>query len=281
MRAAIGPGEPFPPAWWRHVDRRRLDAIGAFVRDLDADVVALEEVPILVVDGEVLDFPLELARLTGLEARYSAVGHFAVVEPETGRAVGACLWGNAILTRLHVTAAAGAGLPLAADDDLVEPEGAPDPLRGGRYRLAGVRYADAPTGSREPRSALRVSLESTLGPLDVVATHLTHVGTGQRRSQAAFLAAFADAGPAAARAVVVTGDLNAPIEADALAPLRDRFVDAFEATGTPPGDPGRISCGPVSLDHILVRGLTAVACAVDRSAGDLSDHWPVVATFAP
>jgi hypothetical protein len=41
IRAAIGPGEPFPPAWWRHVDRARLARISAVIGAIDADVVAL------------------------------------------------------------------------------------------------------------------------------------------------------------------------------------------------------------------------------------------------
>lgn len=278
IRAAIGPGEPFPPAWWRHVTRERLEAIAGFIRRLDADVVALQEVAVLNVDGHLVDMPTELARLTGTDVRYAAVGHFAVVEPETGRTVGACLWGNALLSRVPIAASAGIGLPIAGDDALIEPEGALDPLTGTGHSLAGVRYADAPTGAREPRAVVSATVDTAAGPVTVLAVHLTHVGTAQRRAQAAFVANLA------ARTdppVVVTGDLNAPIDAPALEPLATSLTDAFAATGTPTGDPARISCGPWPLDHVLVRGLRPVACAVDRSAGGLSDHWPVRAVLAP
>ncbi len=36
IRAAIGPGEPFPPAWWRHVSRDRLERIAGIIAELDA-----------------------------------------------------------------------------------------------------------------------------------------------------------------------------------------------------------------------------------------------------
>ena len=83
IRAAIGPGEPFPPAWWRHVRRERLERIAAQIVALDADVVALQEVALLTPNGDLLDQPLELARLTGRHVRYSAVHAFALIEPET------------------------------------------------------------------------------------------------------------------------------------------------------------------------------------------------------
>src|SRR6476659_95811 len=42
IRAAIGPGEPFPPAWWRHVRRDRLERIAGILADLEPDVVTLQ-----------------------------------------------------------------------------------------------------------------------------------------------------------------------------------------------------------------------------------------------
>jgi endonuclease/exonuclease/phosphatase family metal-dependent hydrolase len=278
IRAAIGPGNPFPPAWWRHVRRDRLAAIAALIGHLDADVVALQEVAVHNVDGELTDMPGELGRATGYDVRYAAVGHFPIVDPDSGTTVGASLWGNTILSRLPIAASAGMALPVAADDDHVEPVGGRDPLTGDPHPLAGVRHADALTGSREPRALVQATVESAFGPVHVLATHLTHVGSGQRRKQAAFIAGIASDldGP-----VVVTGDLNGLIDAPALEPLTRTLTDAFSATGTPPGDPRRTSCGPFAIDHVLVRHLRAVACAVDRAAGDLSDHWPIRAVLEP
>ncbi|HEY7970864.1 MAG TPA: endonuclease/exonuclease/phosphatase family protein, partial [Candidatus Limnocylindrales bacterium] len=108
----------------------------------------------------------------------------------------------------------------------------------------------------------------------VVTAHLTYIGRDQRRRQVAALAALASGLP---DPVVVTGDLNAPIEADEVAGLRDGFADAFGAVGVPPGDARRRSAGAVAIDQVLVRGLDVLACRVATEAGDLSDHWPVVA----
>ena len=55
--------------------------------------------------------------------------------------------GNALLTRVAVDDGFAVGLPLGGDDDAVEPEGS-----GGD--LAGVTFAEAPYGTREPRCAI-------------------------------------------------------------------------------------------------------------------------------
>jgi endonuclease/exonuclease/phosphatase family metal-dependent hydrolase len=268
IRAAIGTG-PFPSFWWRHIDRGRLAEIGAFIASLDADVVALQEVGLISADGVAFELPGDLARMTGMEPRYAAVHTFPVVDATTGARTGAGLWGNAILSRHPLAATAAVALPGAEDDELVEPAGS----RGPR---AGVRYADAEPGAREARCAVRCDVAVAGLGVTVVSTHLTYAGSGQRERQARTLAAIAGdtTGP-----VVIAGDLNAPIEASELAVLRDGLVDAFEATGTPPGDRNRQSCGVDRIDHVLVRGLVPRSCRVAREAGDLSDHWPVIATF--
>ena len=277
IRAGIGPGEPFPPAWWRHASRDRLDRLGRVIASLDADVVSLQEVSVFDVDGVLVDEPAILAEAAGMSVRYAAAGHFPIVEPEEGRVSGTALWGNAVLTRLPITDSWAAGLPRGGDDDLVEPPDALHPFTGEPHQLAGVRYADAPTGSREPRVLLRVSVETRDGtPLHVLATHFTHVGGEQRRTQAAFVAEVTARleGP-----VVVAGDLNAGVGSPGLVPLVEALDDAFTTSGTPPDDGARRSCGPMAIDHLLTRGVRATSCRVAREAGDASDHWPVVATF--
>jgi len=264
IRAGIGPGEPFPPGWWRHVDPDRLERIAAFVRDLEPDVVALQEVSIHNADGVVVDQPAMLAAATGLDARYGAVHAYPLVEPETGRAIGAASWGNAVLSREPLRDGFVRGLPRPRDDDLVEPAGADHPL-------AGARYGDVEPGHREPRCAVG----GVVGDVGIVTAHLTYIGGEQRRCQIEGLLAVADErlpdGP-----LVVAGDLNAPVDAWALAPLRDRLVDAFAAAGVAVGDGSRRSCGTAAIDHVFVRGLGVLSCRVASEAGDLSDHWPVV-----
>jgi endonuclease/exonuclease/phosphatase family metal-dependent hydrolase len=269
IRAAIGPGEPFPPAWWRHASRDRLARIAGVIADLDADLVALQEVALLTPNGDVHDQPADLARLTGMNVRYAAVHAFALVEPEDGRAIGAATWGNAILSHSPLDDGYAVGLPIGADDDLVEPAGSPSPL-------AGITFADAPYGTREPRCAVGGRLAGPGTGVAIVGAHLTYAGTDQRRAQAEALAAIADG---LGSPVVVTGDFNAPIEAPEMRTLANTFDDAFALMGVPAGDPRRASCGPQRIDHLLTRGLRATSCSVYREAGDASDHLPVVGTF--
>lgn len=231
--------------------------------------MALQEVAVLTPHGEVIDQPLELARLTDRHVRYAAVHAFALVEPEDGRAIGAATWGNAVLTRAPLDDGFAIGLRPGADDEPVEP---PD----SELALAGVMFADAPYGTREPRCAVGGRLATATGPLRIVNAHLTYAGTEQRRAQADELARIAAdlGGP-----VVVAGDFNAAIEARELGALASGFDDAFASVGVVPGDPRRASCGPLRIDHLLSRDLRAVDCHVVTGAGDASDHLPVVATF--
>jgi endonuclease/exonuclease/phosphatase family metal-dependent hydrolase len=231
--------------------------------------VALQEVAVLTPNGELIDQPLELGRLTDRHARYAAVHSFALIEPEDGRAIGAATWGNAVLTRTPLQDGFAVGLPLGADDELVEPLGSPLPL-------AGVTFADAPYGTREPRCAVGGRVALAGGGVAILESHLTYVGAEQRRAQAEALARIADglAGP-----LVVAGDFNAPIDAPELGAVANGFEDAFDAVGIEPGDPRRASCGPHPIDHLLSRGLRTTACRVVSEAGDASDHLPVIATF--
>ena len=269
IRAAIGPREPFPAAWWRHVDRGRLARIGERIVGFDADVVALQEVAVLNAHGDLIDEPAELARLTGMHVRYGAVHAFALMEPEDGRAVGAASWGNAVLTRRPIDDGFAIGLPMGADGELVETAESGLPL-------AGIPYREAEPGAREPRCAVGGRLTGPGPELSIVNAHLTYAGTGQRHAQAEMLSRIVRdfEGP-----VIVAGDFNAAIEAPELRPLAEALDDAFGTVGVAEGDPRRASCGSHRIDHLLTRGLMALDCVVERDAGDASDHLPVVGTF--
>jgi endonuclease/exonuclease/phosphatase family metal-dependent hydrolase len=263
IRAAIGPGEPFPPAWWRHVRADRLERIADLIRVLDADVVTLQEVTIKTVNGAVDDQPAELGRMTGMHVRYAAVHSFPLIEPETGAAVGSAMWGNAILTREPLVNGFTLAMPRAADNDLVEPADAEHPL-------AGARFGDVEPGHREPRCAVG----GRVAGVTVATAHLTYMGREQRRAQVEALAALVSGteGPG-----ILTGDFNAPAEAPEMVSLGAAVDDAFAAVGVGPGDKRRRSCGQQSIDHVFVRGLAVEACRVADETGDASDHWPVVA----
>jgi endonuclease/exonuclease/phosphatase family metal-dependent hydrolase len=271
IRAAIGPGEPFPAAWWRHVRRERLEHIAEVLRALEPDVVTLQEVAVMNAEGEIHDQAADLGRLIGLHAGYGAVHAYPLIQPETGRSIGSASWGNAILSREPLRDAFTIGLPRARDDDLVEPVGAD-------HELAGVRYEEAAPGHREARCAVGGRLAVGETEIGVVTCHLTYIGRRQRLEQVAALAGVAGR---LGEQVVVTGDFNAPLDADELEPIRASFDDAFGACGVAIDDPDRHTWHASSIDHVVTRGLRAIACRVVTEAGDASDHLPVVADLVP
>ena len=256
LRAAIGPG-PFPDRWWSRISADRLTAIGSFIDGVDADVVALQEVALLSRNGDLVDNAGDLARQLGMEVRFAAVRTFEVAEDGATGGVGC--YGNALLSHTGFRTARTVALPAAPMAAFVEPAGA-------RHRLAGIRYADAPPSVREPRCLLMAEIDG----LTVGSTHFSHIGSGERLLQAeATLAAFADASPA-----LLLGDLNAAIETPELAPLAT-WTDGFAAAA---GDAARISTDSGSrIDHLLARDAAVSECRVLRDAGELSDHYPVVA----
>jgi endonuclease/exonuclease/phosphatase family metal-dependent hydrolase len=219
------------------------------VREVDADLVALQEVTLASIDGRAVDQAAELGRLAGMDHRYGAVWSFPLVAPENGLAEGAALWGNAVLSRHPIAATRTHALPLVPDDDPAEPQ------------------------DTEPRCALVSEIDLPGGRLTFASTHFGWRGRRVRRAQAEHLARLTgEAGPP----LVVAGDLNAAIEDEELAPLAE-LVDAFAAAGIPAGDRRRASCGPFRIDHVLVDGLDVLDCRVMTEAGDTSDHQPVVA----
>jgi endonuclease/exonuclease/phosphatase family metal-dependent hydrolase len=260
VRAAIGPGE-FPGTWWRRPDPGRLRAIADALEVLEADVIGLQECAVLNVDGMRHDTAAEIAELLRLPHRYAAARRFGIVEDD-GRLSGSGLFGNAVLSRLEIGPTRMLELPMAPKDALVEPAGADHPL-------AGVRWADAPPGAREPRCLLSADLDG----LTVGVTHLSHNGSGERELQAAAVARAMRHRPR-----IVLGDLNAAIESDELAVLLDGWTDAFAAVGIPAHDPRRETTDTgARIDHVLVHGLEVLTCTRVGEAGWLSDHLPVVA----
>ena len=264
IRAAIGPGKPFPDRWWRLISSERLEAIGTFLAGLDADVIALQEVALVSRDGDLVDNAGDLARQLGMEVRYGATRTFPI-DDERATVTGAGCFGNALLSRLPMTSSRAVMLPMAADDAYVEPPGTDHPA-------AGVRYADAPEGIHEPRTLLVCDV----GGISIGSTHLSHIGSGERELQvAATVAAFEGRS-----AALLLGDLNAPVEAPELTAFAG-WADGFSVTGVPPGDPRRVSTDDgFMIDHVLARGLSVAGCRVLREAAELSDHYPVVAEVA-
>jgi len=251
IRAAIGTG-PFPDRWWTRISADRLRQIGAFIASLEADVVALQEVALLSRGGDLVDNAGDLARQLDLDVRYGAVRTYDFDD-------GAGVFGNALLSRLPLADARTVALPQAPVDAFVERPGTDSPY-------AGIRYADARPGTREPRCLLLATVDG----LGIGTAHFSHRGSGERLLQARASAdAFAPGSPA-----LLLGDLNAPIDSPELAPLA-AWTDAF---AEPPGHAARVSTDDGwRIDQVLVRDASvSVPARVVREAGDLSDHFPVV-----
>lgn len=250
IRAGIGPG-PFPPLWWRRIDDSRLERMADLILATGADVVSLQEVALASIDGWSVDQPALLGRLTGMDFRYGAACALPLVEPPpSNRVVGSYLWGNVILSRHPIEKTALHALPITADDDPAEPI------------------------DTEPRCALMCTIATPGGRVHMISTHLAYLGRRARRPQVDRLAQIVTQtrGP-----LILAGDLNAAIDEPELSALEPLLVDAFAARGVPAGDERRRSCGSDPLDQVLVRGFELEECRVAHEAGDLSDHWPVIA----
>jgi endonuclease/exonuclease/phosphatase family metal-dependent hydrolase len=259
IRAAIGPG-PFPDRWWSRIDADRLQAIGSFIGGLDIDVIALQEVALVSRDGDLIDNAGDLGRQLEMELRYGAVRTFTVTDGD--RVTGTGCFGNALLSRMAIGASRTVSLPMAPIDAFVEPPDSDHPA-------AGVRYADAPDHLREPRCLLLAEVAG----VTVGSTHYSYIGSGERRLQAeATVAALSGAMPA-----LLLGDLNASIESPELT-VFSRWADGF---AHPAGDPTRISTDSgMRIDHVLARGASVHGTRVARESGELSDHYPVLATVS-
>jgi endonuclease/exonuclease/phosphatase family metal-dependent hydrolase len=199
----------------------------AVLRELDADVVALQELQWRPGDAIHL-----------LEEFAQRLGYTALAGPTLLRADGH--YGNAVLTRLPVR----------------------DSVR-----------IDLSVPAREPRGALNALLETSTGPLRLIATHLG-LRPYERRMQMRNLLAL-DRGQASA--TVLLGDLNEWfLWGRPLRWLRARFGH----TPSPPSFPARWPL--LALDRIWVeprsslRQLRAHASPLARTA---SDHLPLRAVL--
>lgn len=170
-------------------------------------------------------------------------------------------------------------------------EACPVLARAGRVRVVEAHTRWFGSGSLRPGARMpgatsrRVATLATLQvagwdePVLVVNTHLDEKVEANRVASAEALATWV----AGARAVVVTGDLNATW---ASAPL-ERLAEAGLVAVLPEGGTAhqfRGGTDGAAIDHILVRGLRATAAGIDthRHGGRLpSDHWPVWADLVP
>jgi endonuclease/exonuclease/phosphatase family metal-dependent hydrolase len=238
-------------------DRVDVDRLADCVRRLDADVLALQEVD--------CDQPRSaMADLTAVAAEaMGAVSHRFV--PAISGTPGAT-WMAATGDERPGTAAYGIALlsrfPAATWHVLRLPR---IPFRFPMY-LPGPRRMLML--DEEPRAAVVARLDTDLGPLTVVNTHLSFV-PGWNRVQLRRLVRDLRG---CTGSLVLMGDLN-------IRPPTPQRWTGLRPLATAPTFP--IDQPDRQLDHILTddAGLVAVACATP--ALSMSDHRPLVVDIAP
>jgi endonuclease/exonuclease/phosphatase family metal-dependent hydrolase len=144
-------------------------------------------------------------------------------------------------------------------------------------------------GTAEPRSALRTMVELDGAALWVTATHLTTKSPDERAAQVAALAAL-HTGPM--ETGVIVGDFNAGPRAAELAPLRERFTDAWELAPeradqagwrfwhSGHGDTFPARGARKRIDQVWVSPGVEVTAAQVLDGEGASDHLPFVVDLA-
>jgi endonuclease/exonuclease/phosphatase family metal-dependent hydrolase len=107
------------------------------------------------------------------------------------------------------------------------PDGAPKQFGNALLSRLPVLVSDVHQlpGAGEPRSALRTMVELDGGLLWVTATHLTTTSQQERAGQ---VAALAGLHTGSMETGVIVGDFNTTPDSPELAPLRERFTDAWQ-----------------------------------------------------
>jgi endonuclease/exonuclease/phosphatase family metal-dependent hydrolase len=259
--------------WWRLGDHeRRRPAILAALRDLDADVIALQEVWSSATD----DLASALATDLGMHAAFGASpdptpwtrGH-------DGPAYGI---GNAVLARWPVRAARTEGLPAGREPGT---------------RVLHEAVVDTPAGSCPVWSVhLDSSLIGSAGRVEQVRTIARRVVTAAPADLPPLVAGDFNAQADSDEMRLLEGHLTAPAEPGLLlANTRRWAADPDEPTWTP-ANPYVVPSGspPARIDHVLVgldRGTVPVRVEHTAVFGDRpidgvwpSDHFGVVVDLA-
>jgi endonuclease/exonuclease/phosphatase family metal-dependent hydrolase len=235
---------------WNIERGEAYDSIVTVLRDLDADVLLLQEVDRDCRRTNYRNVARDLAH--ALEMNWTSAGEFQ----EIGEARGgnAAITGQAILSRFPIENAAV--LRFAAQDRL-------------RWSLNPV----------QPRRGGRIALKATTGGMLVYNTHIESGGNDSLgRRQIAEILADHRSDPHAHSSVVIGGDFNngpvrrAPMFATLLAA---EFTDALGEHA----ERGPTSYGQRHpIDWIFVKNATAVGGRVIHALS-ASDHFPVIAAL--
>jgi endonuclease/exonuclease/phosphatase family metal-dependent hydrolase len=233
-----------------------ISRLAAVVRDLDVDVLALQEVDRDQTRSHFADLTAVAAEAMGAVAhRFVATlsgtpgAHWVVA---TGREQpGSPSYGIALLSRYPVTSWQVVRLPYL---DVRIPMRLP-----GSRRVAFVR--------EEPRTALVGTLQTPIGELVVANTHLSFVPRWRRRQLVHLRRDLA----AAREPVVLMGDLNMP----APKPMGiTGYRSLAEAATFPAHAPRR------QIDYVLARGALPRVTGHRAEATAISDHRALIVDLA-
>ncbi|CAN5836731.1 endonuclease/exonuclease/phosphatase family protein [soil metagenome] len=221
-----------------------LERVAALLDSLGAEVVLLQEVDRGTVRSGGVDQLGELERLTGMTGFFAAAMDFDGGE-----------YGTALLSRHAIHDARSIPLPVRVTAE-----------------LAHLYY--------EPRSLLNAVVETPVGRIHVLGTHLAHQGGPSFRQPQMFqiLAYVAETVPAH-MPVIFAGDLNATPDAPEIRALSLHFTDAWLACGSGAGNTFPSDRPVRRIDYILTRGVHCSSAAV--IATEVSDHRPLVADLRP
>ena len=237
----LAPDRPLGIVTWNIERGVRFDAVRSVLRELDADVVLLQEVDRFCSRSDDRDVARELAVELGLN--YVTAGEFQ--EIGEGRRGRPCLSGQAILSRLPI-----------ADATTVQFED-----------QASLKWLLNPA---QPRRGGRMALRARIAGALFYSVHLESGGDEQlRASQIRDILANV---PPMGEPVIIGGDFNNVGGAGSamFSGLRVAgFTNAMSATATERGEARR------PIDWIFTKRLKATSEVV--RAAEASDHDPVIA----
>lgn len=214
--------------------QRGLTAVADALRpSAPLDIVAIQEVGDHWIMGPPRDSTGELADLLGLPHSI----HIPTIEEQADEE-GIARYGHALLSRW--------------------------PLRDSRV-IALPRRED------EPRALHHCLVETSWGAIEVVSTHLSHLGS-DRPEQGHFLRQWLSETQRPCEATLLMGDLNASADEKWLAQLLCDWTDADRQLQRPtfPADSPQ-----VRIDYVLGRGMELLSAEVAEER-DASDHRPLI-----
>jgi endonuclease/exonuclease/phosphatase family metal-dependent hydrolase len=142
-----------------------------------------------------------------------------------------------------------------------------------RWPFVSREIHDLSFPEREPRRAIRVEVETSSGPLRIIATHLG-LAIRERRSQAR---ALLDIAGSRTVTTMVVGDFNDWFWPGSVRSALSRELPGYTRYRTFPS-----RCPVLRLDRVYCRpGEALIRSYIDVRARDCSDHLPIIADVAP